>query len=262
MEAKKRLRLRWRRRPRLRKINFRKGLFLLPHTFTIGNAFLGFYSLVSAAQGKFVQAAYCILWGALMDMIDGRMARWFSTTSAFGVQIDSLSDAISFCIAPAFLIYFWQLKDYGLLGLAICFFYCAAGMIRLARFNIIHEQQTRYFLGVPSTIAGCFMAIVVLYGTDMSLQSWQGMRYGLAGLLILLALLMVSSLHFPAFKQQITRGTWAWYRFVVVMACICLLSFILPVRHLLLGLFFCYFCYAISYMITSMIVKRRSSSKE
>ena len=240
MIQRKRRRDRWRQRLKIRMQRVKKGLFILPHLFTFGNAFFGFCSVLLAAQGEVRGAAYLILFGALMDALDGRMARLVGATSEIGVQLDSFADALSFCFAPAFLVYSWQLKQFGVIGFLVSFLFFAAGILRLARFNIIHEQQTLFFLGLPTTIAGCFVATVILNIWERTLY-W-GAILGLLVLMLILAYLMVSSLHFPTFKQRLIRErkNWHWLLFAAIFAIIA----VMRIHSALLVAFIGYFAYA------------------
>lgn len=190
-----------------------KSLHLLPNLFTLGNAFFGFCSIVFVAYGEIIAAAYAILLGALMDMLDGRIARYAGSTSDFGVQLDSLCDAITFCLAPAFLAYGWYLKKLGPLGFLVCAFFLLSGLFRLARFNITHANQTIYFLGTPTTIAAITIAMVVLNVQHLFLTSL--FVWWVFGMVMALALLMVSRIKFPTMKHM--RKKWyAWSAFILI----------------------------------------------
>jgi CDP-diacylglycerol--serine O-phosphatidyltransferase len=194
------------RRKRFRRLRFRlekrhlyKGLGILPNIFTLGNAFFGFSSMIAATHHNFIAAAYFVLIGALFDALDGRVARLVGVSSPLGVQLDSLSDVITFGLAPAFLVYIWRLEQVGPLGLAACALFMMAGILRLARFNITHTQQTTYFTGMPITAAGCFLSILVLQFHQAFLQQvWLGL---LLVIIITVAGLMVSKIPFPTFKK-------------------------------------------------------------
>lgn len=176
-----------------------KNISFLPHLFTLGNAFFGFCAIIFAASGELVAAGYFILMGALMDLLDGRIARFTNTASALGVQLDSLCDAISFGLAPAFLIYTWQLKKLGGIGLIACGLFLLAGIFRLARFNITHTQQSTNFMGTPIPIPGCFLVSILL---NMSHTHPKMPFVVFLCLLVLgLAFLMVSKIPFPTFKH-------------------------------------------------------------
>jgi len=182
----------------MQRLRLRRSLRILPNIFTLGNAFFGFCSIISTAHGKFQVAAYFILLGALMDALDGRIARFAGTTSDLGMQLDSLCDGISFILAPAILMYSWQLHHIEVLGLIASGIFLSAGLLRLARFNITNSEQKVYFIGMPSTLAGCFLAVLVLNSKNNIIPIQ--LIPALLALVIILGGLMVSSLRFPAFK--------------------------------------------------------------
>ncbi|MCK4651382.1 CDP-diacylglycerol--serine O-phosphatidyltransferase [Candidatus Babeliales bacterium] len=224
-----------------RRKKIKDGLSFLPHLFTLGNVFFGFCSLVFVAKGKLAPAAYLILFGALMDVLDGRIARFVGSESDFGVQLDSLADAISFCLAPAFLVYFWQLRRLGLVGIVISFLFLGFGLMRLARFNVIHQEQKDFFLGLPTTIAGCFTAIIFLNFKGAVDSVW---FLGTIVILVLsLSFLMISHVRFLTFKQRLFHLKRNWYvvLFILLFAILSVLQF----EKVLLMFFLLYFSSAI-----------------
>lgn len=180
----------------------KKNLFLIPFFFTFGNAFCGFLSVINTLEEDYFMAALFILLAALMDLCDGRLARWFGSTSVLGMELDSLCDAISFCFAPAILLYSWSLYQLGIFGMIVLGLYLCAGLFRLARFNITSVNQTSYFTGLPTTIAAFFFANLVLYELWIAKSSFAAMvrpeRIAFIGAVI--ALLMISSVKFPSLK--------------------------------------------------------------
>jgi Phosphatidylserine synthase len=134
------------RKNRIKSQFLRNGIRFLPFLFTLGNAFFGFCSIVLAFEGELIDSAYCIFLGAMMDALDGRIARFMKVESALGLELDSLCDAISFCLAPAFLAYVWHLRWLGASGIVIGAFFLLAGLFRLARFNLLHDEQGTFFL--------------------------------------------------------------------------------------------------------------------
>ena len=190
------------RRISFHKIPFRRGLNILPNIFTLGNSFFGFCSIIFATQEAWVAASFCIFLGALMDALDGQVARWVRSSSEFGLQLDSLSDAITFCLAPAFLIYCWQLKRLGVIGVAICGLFLAFGLLRLAKFNITHSEQSHSFIGVPTPFAACFIASFVLNAQQLLFRSFFSLA-SLAFAMIVLSGLMVCSVRIPTFKHAL-----------------------------------------------------------
>lgn len=228
--------VRWYKRKRqfrIPRIKLRSKTHLIPHLFTLGNAFFGFCSIALAAHNQLTAAAFLILLGALMDALDGRVARYLGKTSDLGMQLDSLCDAISFCCAPALLMYFWQLKKIGFLGFLASAFFLLAGLLRLARFNLNHQQQSINFTGLPTTIAGCFLATLLLNMQTIIFKPTGSLIFAI--LVISLALLMICKITFPAFKK-ITRNTYA-------LGCLIGLAFtiIMGLTKVLLAIFIAYF---------------------
>ena len=155
------------RRPRLRILRplrrrtdaetrrVRRGVYLLPSMFTMANMFCGYACIVYSMRGEFATAAPFIGFAMVLDMLDGRIARMTGATSDFGIELDSLADAISFGMAPAILAFSWGLQPLGRLGWAVGFLFVAAAALRLARFNIQPESQDkRFFVGMPSPEIG------------------------------------------------------------------------------------------------------------
>jgi len=223
-----------------RRIALQKKLFLVPHIFTLTNVFCGFYALILVGQGDLEKAALMILFGALFDGFDGRIARYVGSEGPFGLQLDSLGDAISFCVAPIFLSYYWQLHYLGFFGVLISTGFLCAGLIRLARFNILAEKTIPYFLGVPTTVAGSFLVIIFL--NRVYFERLPHFLFVFSLLVLILAGLMVSSIKFPAFKKMPTKKR-VYYWCIGFGFAYALLG--LGVAWLLLGLFILYFCTAL-----------------
>ena len=141
---------------------FRRGAYLLPSMFTMANMFCGYACIVHAMRGELDTAALFVGFAFVLDMLDGRIARMTGTTSAFGLEFDSLADVISFGVAPAILSFKWGLEPLGQIGWAAGFLFVAAAAVRLARFNIqAPTQDKRYFVGLPSPAAACVPAATV-----------------------------------------------------------------------------------------------------
>ena len=217
------------------RIYLQRGLRILPNLFTLGNAFFGFCAIIFASHDNMIAAAYFILWGALLDMLDGRVARYAQVTSEFGMQLDSLCDGISFCMAPAVLVYLWQLHKIGIAGFFICSFFLIAGLLRLAKFNLTQNQQQVAFLGVPTTVAGCFLATLVLINKNLFLSSPQ--LIALCLVVLGLSLLMISSIPFPSFKKVPKNVV------VLFISCISVFVITFGLNKLLFTLFIIYFAY-------------------
>ncbi len=197
----------------------KKNLFIIPFFFTFGNALCGFLSVINTLEEDYFFAALFILLAAFMDLCDGRLARWFGSTSVLGMELDSLCDAISFCFAPAILLYSWSLYQMGTFGMIVLGLYLCAGLFRLARFNIIASVQTNWFVGLPTTIAAFFFANVVLYEQWLahSYFSWLLRPERIAFMVSIIALLMISSIKFSSLKMVKMRVSTT---LLAVVACI------------------------------------------
>lgn len=193
----------------------RGGQVLAPSLLTVGNMGCGFYALLATQRGEFVPAATAILAGMVFDALDGRVARLVHGESMFGVEFDSLSDFLTFGIAPAHMMYAFILKDYGAWGYPLAFLYALSGGLRLARFNATaHDTggSKTHFTGLPIPGGAGFLAsFVLLYQiieegrpahTWKLLMDQVPLLYGLApALTLIVAFLMISTIPYPAFKQ-------------------------------------------------------------
>ncbi|WP_165176176.1 CDP-diacylglycerol--serine O-phosphatidyltransferase [Desulfovibrio sp. ZJ369] len=179
-----------------------KGVYLLPNMITTLSMFLGFLSMVWAVQGRFEAAGMAILLSALMDGLDGKVARLTNTASEFGVQYDSLADLVAFGLAPAMLLWQWQLEAFGRLGVAAAFIYAACGALRLARFNVSTAAVgKRFFIGLPIPAGGCTVVTFVFFAS-----LFPGFLQPLTAYLALLlavgaGILMVSRVRYFSFKE-------------------------------------------------------------
>jgi CDP-diacylglycerol--serine O-phosphatidyltransferase len=188
-------------RPRAR---MRRGVYILPSLFTLGNMFCGYACIVYAIGQQFETAAQFIGFAIVLDMLDGRIARMTGTASAFGVELDSLADIISFGIAPAILSFSWGLQPLGRLGWAAGFLFVTGAALRLARFNIQSTSSgydKRYFVGMPSPAAAAVPAATVFVYPYPWVQ--YDFREALPALAMVLipAILMVSTIRFRSFKN-------------------------------------------------------------
>ena len=144
----------------------RKGLYILPNAISLAALFASFYAIVMAMNGRFEAAAIGIFYAAVLDSLDGRVARMTNSQSAFGEQMDSLCDMVSFGLAPALIVYIWALQGLGRFGWMAAFVYCAAAALRLARFNVnIGVVDKRYFQGLPSPAAAA-LVLGLIYVMD------------------------------------------------------------------------------------------------
>ncbi len=179
----------------------RRGIYLLPNLLTTAALFAGFYAIVQAMNGKFEYAAVAIFIAMVLDGLDGRVARLTHTQSEFGAQYDSLSDMVSFGVAPALLMYEWALRDLGKWGWFAAFIYCAGTALRLARFNSnIEIVDKRFFQGLPSPAAAALIAGFVWVMLDFN-YSGHELRWVAVALTVFAGLSMVSNLPFYSFKS-------------------------------------------------------------
>ncbi|MBT9474881.1 CDP-diacylglycerol--serine O-phosphatidyltransferase [Polaromonas sp.] len=179
----------------------RKGIYILPNLFTLAALFGGFYAIVMAMNGRFDQAAIGVFAAMVLDSLDGRIARMTNTQSAFGEQMDSLSDMVSFGAAPALIAYIWALTSLGRWGWLGAFVYCACAALRLARFNVnTAVVDKRFFQGLPSPAAAALVAGFVWLMTDAGI-SGQDVRWLTFGLMLFAGLTMVTNLPFYSFKD-------------------------------------------------------------
>lgn len=149
----------------------RRGIYLLPNLFTTAALFAGFYAIIQAINGNFEQAAIAILIAMVLDGLDGRVARMTDTQSEFGAEYDSMSDMVSFGVAPALIMYEWALKEMGQWGWIAAFIYCACAALRLARFNTnIEVVDKRFFQGLPSPAAAALVAGMIWVSLDFDVQ--------------------------------------------------------------------------------------------
>lgn len=180
----------------------RKGVYLLPNMITTLSMFLGFLSMVWAGQGRFEAACMAILLSAVMDGLDGKVARLTNTASEFGVQYDSLSDLVAFGLAPAMLLWQWQLQSFNRVGIAAAFIYAACGALRLARFNVSTAAAgKRFFIGLPIPAGGCTIVTFVFFAALFP-EVLQPVTPYVALLLALgVGTLMVSRVRYFSFKE-------------------------------------------------------------
>jgi len=179
-----------------------RRLFWLPTLFTVGNLFCGYLSIWRSIQGAFETAAILIIAAAVLDALDGRVARWTHSTSEFGEEYDSLADLVSFGVAPAVLAYSWGLSDFPRPGFVASFLFVVCGSMRLARFNIQTKvADKRYFVGLPIPAAAGTIAALVLATPERLVE-----RLWMAGLLVLtiiLSYLMISTIRYRSFKEHL-----------------------------------------------------------
>ena len=180
-----------------------KGIYLLPNLVTTAALFAGFYAIIAAMKGIYDKAALAVFVAALFDGMDGRVARMTNTQSAFGAEYDSLSDMVSFGLAPALIVYSDSLSALGKIGWMASFIYVAAAAFRLARFNVqISQVDKRYFIGLASPLAAAIVASLVWAGHDNQVNvrvAWVAIV--IAIVTVITAFLMVSNFRYYSFKE-------------------------------------------------------------
>jgi len=177
----------------------RKGVYLLPNLVTAGALFGGFFAIIQAMNGNFANAALAIFAAQILDGFDGRVARMTNTQSAFGTEFDSLSDMVSFGLAPAFVIYSWALHTLGKYGMGAAFVFALCAALRLARFNTqAGSEDSRFFTGLASPPAATLMASGVWLGSSLELTTEIAIIAAIITTFI--GLMMVSNLKYHSFK--------------------------------------------------------------
>ncbi|MBY0453534.1 MAG: CDP-diacylglycerol--serine O-phosphatidyltransferase [Burkholderiaceae bacterium] len=225
----------------------RKGIYILPNLFTLAALFGGFYAVVMAMNGRFDMAAIGVFCAMVLDSLDGRVARMTNTQSAFGEQMDSLSDMVSFGAAPALIAYVWALKDLGRWGWIAAFVYCACAALRLARFNVnTSVVDKRYFQGLPSPAAAALVAgfiwlmteLGVQRGADSFLLNWGQITWVMFGFTLYAGLTMVTNVPFYSFKDVQMRKSVPFIFIVLIALAIAVINIHPPI--VMFGVFVLY----------------------
>ena len=215
----------------------RRGVYILPNLFTTASLFTGFLAMLLAVQGNIEGSALAILFSALMDGLDGKVARLTNTASEFGIQYDSLADLVAFGVAPAFTSWMWVLEGYGKLGIGVAFLYVACTALRLARFNVCVTTVSKKF----------FVGMFILFSSY--LPSWLEARTPFLGLVVtfVMALLMVSRVRYFSFKEYGFLKTHAFSSmisallvFVLILSQPVVFGFLLGAIYLLSGPIYTY----------------------
>jgi CDP-diacylglycerol--serine O-phosphatidyltransferase len=205
-----------------------KGIYLLPNLFTMAALFSGFYAIIAAMNGDFSNAGVAVFVAMILDGLDGRVARMTNTQSAFGAELDSLSDMVSFGVAPALVVFTWGLAPMGRLGWAAAFIYMACASIRLARFNTqIDTADKRFFTGLASPAAAALIAGLVWvcygYGIDKA-DVTTGLSAFVALMTVVSGLLMITNVPYHSFKGVDLHGR---VPFIVFLAVVLVFAIIL-----------------------------------
>ena len=220
----------------------RQGIFLLPNLFTTGALFCGFYAVIAGIRGDFEPAGIAIFFAMLFDGLDGRIARLTHTTSKFGEEYDSLSDMVSFGVAPALVVFSWGLSSLGKFGWSVAFIYVACAALRLARFNAqIEEADKSWFTGLASPAAAAVIAATVWVCNDIG---WLGARQPfeitvlVAVLTAIIGILMIVNIPYYSFKTIDMRGRVPFVAVILVVLVFGLVTVDPP--RILLGAFLLY----------------------
>jgi CDP-diacylglycerol---serine O-phosphatidyltransferase len=186
----------------------RRGMFALPSLFTLGALFFGFFGIIQAMNLRFDYAASCVFVAMVLDSLDGRVARMTKTQTAFGAELDSLADMVSFGAAPALIVYEWALSSLPSprIALAAAFIYAACAALRLARFNVqIDVVDKRFFNGLPSPAAAAVVAGFVLLMDDLDIEGVDVAWWAFA-ITLVSGISMVTTAQFFSFKAMSRRG--------------------------------------------------------
>ncbi|MHB8882660.1 MAG: CDP-diacylglycerol--serine O-phosphatidyltransferase [Thermodesulfovibrionales bacterium] len=200
----------------------KKGVYLLPNTLTLCGMFCGYFAIMSAINGNYVNAAWSIVLATIFDGLDGWIARLTNTSTRFGVELDSLSDLVAFGVAPAVMMYKWTLMPFGRFGWAVSFLFVACGALRLARFNVqTGSTSSKAFKGIPIPAAAVILSSVIIgyYEFDFHIgPPSKNIFYPI--FTIILSLLMVSTLRFHGIKEidfREKKPFWVLIVFVMVL---------------------------------------------
>ncbi|MFZ5810541.1 MAG: CDP-diacylglycerol--serine O-phosphatidyltransferase [Thermodesulfobacteriota bacterium] len=234
----------------------RKGVYILPNLLTAASLFCGFMGILWAIEGRFELTSLAILASCLFDGLDGKVARLTGTSSDFGVQLDSLCDLVAFGVAPAIMIYQWQLHAFGRLGIMASFLMVACGALRLARFNVQSSTGSKkFFVGLPIPAAGCVVATLFMFVPYMPDDLARAvMPKACLVLAYVLSFLMVSRVRYASFKEF---GLIKAHPFRAMVTAILLFVLVASEPKLLGFLFF--FGYLVSGPVyTFLVLPRRS----
>jgi len=222
-------------------------LFILPNLFTAASVFAGVFSMISAINAEFNQAAWLILVSLILDGLDGRVARLTNTCSRFGLEFDSLADIVAFGVAPALLMYLFVGHEFGRFGIVASALFVIFGAVRLARFNVMTSQiEPSVFIGVPIPTAAVFVSLLVLLFEKYSIENDYGIIIMI--LSIFVSFLMVSNIRYPSFKK-INFSQKHMLKLFVVILFVALSIFMYPIEGITL-IFTLYLLYGVVRALT------------
>ena len=196
----------------------RRGVYLLPNLLTLGALFAGFYAVIAGMSGNFNEAGWAILIAGICDGLDGRIARLTNTQSAFGAEFDSLSDMVSFGVAPALIMFSWAFAELGRLGWAASFIYMSCAALRLARFNVqLGTVDKRFFVGLASPLAAGLVTFVPWVAFKYGLEVTLPVAYFAVLLTVFAGLLMISNYRYSSFKELNFKSTVPYMVFIMAV---------------------------------------------
>ncbi|MCP1726176.1 CDP-diacylglycerol--serine O-phosphatidyltransferase [Natronospira proteinivora] len=245
--------------------SIRRGIYLLPNLFTTAAMFAGFFAMISAMDGRFQAAGVAVLVAFLLDGVDGRVARLTGTESEFGREYDSLSDLVSFGLAPAMIVYNWGLGVLGdepwwwwiQISWLVAFFFAVAAALRLARFNTrAGSSDKRFFQGLPSPSAAACVAVGAWLLASLDLQNAVMLPF-VYGMTVAVAALMVSNISYYSFKDLNLAGGRVPFTYVIAIPVLFILIALAPSKVLFAG----FFLYALSGPVLSLWRRRRRALK-
>jgi CDP-diacylglycerol--serine O-phosphatidyltransferase len=238
------------------KRQLQRGIYVLPNLLTTANLFCGFYAIVAAIQGQFLKGAVAIMLAAVFDGLDGKIARVTRTVSRFGLQYDSLSDAISFGVAPGILVYLWALQPFGRLGWLAALIFVACGTLRLARFNAqVHSIRSNYFNGLPIPAAAFMIASTVLLHNRLG-GTGTAKHVTILIMIYVLSCLMVSTIKYYSFKHLELSNKMKFNMLVVVV-----MAFILIAAEPGISSFLIMLSYVLSGPFTTLWLRKKRASE-
>lgn len=203
----------------------RRGVFLLPNLLTLGALFAGFYAVIAGMSGNFNEAGWAILIAGVLDGLDGRIARLTNTQSAFGAEFDSLSDMVSFGMAPALIMFSWAFEPLGQVGWAASFIYMSCAALRLARFNVqLGTVDKRFFVGLASPLAAGLVTFVPWVAFKYGLEVTPMVSYLAVVLTVFAGLLMISNYRYFSFKELHFKGTVPYMVFILAVVLLAVIA--------------------------------------
>jgi len=229
-----------------------RGIYVLPNLLTTANLFCGFYAIIAAIEGNFVKGAVAIMLAAMFDGLDGKIARVTGAVSRFGLEYDSLSDVISFGVAPGVLVYLWALQPFGRLGWLAALIFVACGTLRLARFNAqVNVISSDYFNGLPIPAAAVTIAATVLLHHRLG-GTGTARHVTILIMIYALSCLMVSTIKYYSFKHA---GFFRKMKFNALVVVVML--FILIAAEPAIALFVIMLSYVLSGLFTTLWLRKK-----